>query len=478
MATFSHDDIVSLLDRTTDRDGWLTPMLEDADGSAALGALIEQFVRMGRAMDYTSLVGFISSAPGGGVGTSVVTMSRPSSGTSGTIPVGYRFIDDRGVVAVVATPVAVASGDLTAQIPVETLRQTEAVNTDDDSTLAVVPDAGVVLDSLGTTALLAPVGNPAIVATTLQTVTATTLILGGASDWLAIHGKERGQIRQAGEDTDSYRARVRNIPDAVSPRAIGQAIQAAASRGGLPLFQVLEPFPDLASASVKDPLGLGSFAPFYLDDAVEGFAGDYLAELVDRRDATAYFRVSATAPLVDPALDGMFLDFSFLDDPDLGFLDTGTDPNVNSALMSLWTDVNAKKAAGVAFDVFTQEAVREVGAGSSSSGSDTVVWTLTPGAGKTWLYVDGYFGHGFNSAPLPTSLPFPASLHKIRFTFDDASTFTTVAFSFLWEERITLQNYVGQGIQQRPITKVEGIVASDGTHPVNLVGVLFVVELA
>lgn len=477
MDDFSHDGIVAQLGRTTDKDGWLDPMLADADGAAALGALIEQFVRMGKAVDYTGLIGYISSAPGGGWGTCQLTMTRPASGTSGTIPAGYQFLDERGVVLILATPVVVASGATQIILPLRTLRLTEAVNTEDDAVVVVASGAGIVKDSLGTTSLITPPGNGTIVSTTFQIVTAATQILGGSSDWLSVHGAERGQIRQFGEDTDAYRARVRNIPDAVGPLAIGQAVQAAASRAGFPQFVVLEPFPQLASSDIVDPLGLDSFDPFFADDNVEGFTGDQLSELVGRREATAYFRIEPTAPLQDPQVLGMFCDFGFCDDPVMGFLDTGADAAIEAALMSMWEDVNGKKAGGVGFDIFTGAATRLIPVGHSAANSDTTVWSVFAPAGKTWMYVDGYYGHGFDFAPLPTTLPLPASRHQIKFTFSDATTYTTPAFTSLYEERITLAQYLARSIPVKPITRIDGIIRSDGTHPVNLVGNIFVFEV-
>lgn len=478
MADFSQDGIIDLLARTTDKDGWLDPQLADPDGAAALLALVAQFTRMGKAVDYTGMIGMISTAPGGNAGTCILVLSRSVSGTAGTIPAGYQFADERGVRMIVSTPVPVAGGALQILLPLQTLRQTEAVNTEDDAAVGVAPDAGVVLDVLGTTALLAPAGSPSVVATTFQFPVSTTQILGGASDWLAIHGAERGQIRQTGEDTASYRARVINIPDAVSPKAICLAVQGAASRGGLPLYFVLEPFPQTASPAITVPLGLGSFKPFFADDATYGFAGDVVAELVSRREATAYFRLEPQAQIQDAVVKGLFCDFGFLDDTAYGFADTGPDPAVNASLLSMWADVFAKKAGGVNFDLFVGEPLRLVGVGHTALNAETVVWTLNAPVGKAWIYVDGYFGHNFELAPLPTTLPLPASHHKVRFTFSDATTFTTASFFPHYEERITLQNFFARGAPQKTITKIEGIVQSDGTHPSNFVGVVLVAEMA
>jgi hypothetical protein len=484
---FSFDDLVALLRRTTDRDGFLDPILADPDGFAILGAAVEMFVRVSAAGGYDCDEAFISSAAGGGGGTSSATVSRPASGTSGTIPRGYTFVDPRGVVLFVQTDVPVASGALSVLLPLETLRHTEAVNTDDDQALSVAPTANVVLDSLGTTAIVAPAGDPSIVSTTFQVVGDVGPIVGGASDWLSVLGRERSVVRQVGEDTESYRARVRDIPDAVSPKAIGRAVQAAVSRVGLFPFLVLEPFDDGASAAVKDPLGLSSFAAMCFDAGGGTTSSDYcdelpfVREMVSRREATAYFRVSPQAygiPIPEDAM--LFCDDGFCDDPILGFIGDGTlDPRILSGFLAVQQDVDAKRAAGVAFDVYAVEDLSYSGVGDSASAADTSVFSLVPASGGSWVWIDAEFGHDFHLSPPLTSFPPAGVSHSVRVTFDDATTFETPQFGDIWSERLSLRRMLDLGMPpSKPIVKVEGMLTSDGTIHPNLVGWVRVVELS
>lgn len=476
-AAFSHQDMVDLLGRTTDKDGWLDDLLASADGQATLGAAIEIASRVSRAADHDLDCASISAAPGGTPGTSVVVLARPSSGTSGSIPSGYRFEDDRGVVLVAQTIIPVASGALTVFVPVETLRLSEMVNTEDDALIEVAADAGVVLDSLATTSLVAPPGDPSIVATTLQVISADQ-ILGGAADWLSVLGKERGQLRQPGEDTASYRARVRNIPDAVSPRAVGQAVQAAISRVGLPPFLTEEPFNDGAEPAVKVPPGLSNFDRFYLD---VDFLDDGGIELTDRRTSTAYFRVvpETQTAIVVPAPAGPFLDFMFLDDPVAGYLaaDSSLDPRVMASFLAIVQDVEAKRAAGVNWDLFVAQATREDGIGHSTSNVLTSVWQVFAPPGDSWLFASGSFGHDFALAPQPLSGTVPGSFHRIRFHFVDSTSFDLPDHPDLAGESWNIDALLKIGFPFKAITSIEGFTQSDGTHPMNLVGTWFVVQL-
>lgn len=59
------------------------------------------------------------------------------------------------------------------------------------------------------------------------TITHTTAGVGGAFPALELLGEERGMPRRAGEPVDAYRARLRALPDTVTPGALRRAIAAA-----------------------------------------------------------------------------------------------------------------------------------------------------------------------------------------------------------------------------------------------------------
>lgn len=492
MAVLTHDDLVALLRRTTDRDGWLDPILADPDGEAAMGAQVEVFARASVGVDYNAALGLISRSPGGQPGASSILVSRGTSGTSGTIPRGYLFRDARGAQAVVQTPVPVASGALSVSLPVETLRRTEAVNFADDPVFEVDPDAGVVLDSLGTTALIAPLGDPAAVATTFQEVGEGDPISGGASDWLSVHGDERGQQRQAGESTESYRARVRNIPDAVSPIAIGDGVLAAAARLGIEA-RVLEPFSDGATAALKDVHGLGEIFPLFASStnsagtaaaAALSPGADFLdddvpeREVLDRRMATAYLRVMLAGLPRDPGFAVLYLDDGFADDPVAGYPDVGFPSVVSAQGMAIWEEVYRKKAGGVQHDVQLDVATRERGSGSTAAAVETVVFTIAPAAGRGWVFAEAIGGldGALNAFPPGAVLPL-AAYWRLRLTWLDGSTSLGPVMSNRGASRLTLQALAASGARVQPITQVEGIAISDGAVTARLVATVFVLEM-
>jgi hypothetical protein len=476
-AVVDRASLLDLLRRCVDADGWLAPLLADPDSAAVLLATVDVFARGGRAVDYNGRLGLISDAPGGSAGTASITVARAASGTSGTIPRGYAFLDDRRVALVVQTDVPVAAGDLTVVVPLETLRRCEAVGTEDDASIAISAGNTVVLDALGTTALIAPPGDPAAVATTFQTVAAAGPILAGSTDYLSLHGSERGQARQPGEDTESYRARVRNIPDAVSPLAISQGVQGAASRAGLPPFLVSEPFDDGATPATKADALLGSFSGIF------GDSGDFMddplgpGEVLDRRTARAYFRLDPTGPLPAPDGLGFFCDADFCDDPVYGFLDVGQHPAVLASLMSVWEEANRKRAAGVQFDLYGAPPAEVVGVGSTTAGVDTLAWTVLPPAGATWVLVDAHAGHDFALPPQPAAGVVPGSSHFVRFDFSDGTSFDAPRWALQHEQRLAPSLLLPLGFPWKPIVGVRGFAASDGVHPINLVGAFRFLEL-
>jgi hypothetical protein len=495
MAALSHDDFVALLRRTTDSDGWLDPILDDPDGEAAMGACIEIFTRASAAMDYDCNLGLISLAPGGTPGTSSIQISRTTTGTSGTIPVNFPFVDGRGVRVLTTAPVAIGAGVASIALPVQTIRETEGVNTEDDPGFAIDPAAPVVLDGASVTVLIAPPGSAGIVATTFQTVGPSTKITGAMSDYLSLHGSERGQIRQAGEETEAYRTRVRTIPDAVSPIAVSDGVLTVASQLGI-IATVLEPFADGATPALKTTHGLGSFFPMFWSStntagtqasAAASPATDFLddtgdnREVVDRRTATAYFRIELAGLLFDTAQPGgevFFWDDGYWDDPVAGFPDVGFPPSVSALGNAIWEEANRKKAGGVSFDILLRATTKTYAAGSTTLAAETVVWTMTPAAGHAWIFADMVAGHdgALNAFPPGLLVP-PTAYHRLKFTFLDGSTFTTPPFYGRESERLTPDRFSALGAHLQPITLVQGIVLSDTVCIVNLVATLFALDL-
>lgn len=488
MTAFVLQDFVDLLRRTTD-SGWLDPLLSDPDSSAVLLGMAQEFTRLSEAGDRACLAGAISTASGGRPGVAVVTISRTASGTGGTIPAGYGFVDARGTKLVSTDAVPVGVGALTVVIHVQSLRQTELVNTEDDAQVTIDPSATSVLDSAATTVLVAPAGSPGVVSTTFTTVVSATQILGGSGDYLSLHGKERGQLRQPHESEESYRLRVRNIPDSITPIAVSQGVRGAASQVGLEGVIIREPFEDEATPALKDRYGLTTMATYYMSAVLPpassprvDFVDDpFFApfplpagfrlkprETVSSREGRAYFRIETPSAISDPDGIRFFSDVGFFDDPVFGYLDVEQHPQVIASLMAIWEEANRKRAAGVQFDVLLPLSTTVVVSGHVAFAGTATAVTATAPAGKYWLMMDLVVSH---DAALSGVAPNPAAdSHRLLFTFSDATTFTTPVYSGIDSEPLNTSRLLALGFPfDKQVVSIQGRVTGAGARDLNLV---------
>jgi len=531
-------DFLALLRRTTDT-AWLEGMIASPDGSAVLDALFAIANAVDVSVEEGCDTGLAITAPGGTQGAMVLTLTRTVPAGSATIPKGYLFKTTGGIQLGLVLDVVVAANQATIVLPLVTLRSSEVVNTGVDGAFddfavgatadgLVDPNSPEVLDS-GGFRIIGPPGSVSVTPPFLK-FSASTPILGGASDWLSAHGDERGQRRQSGEATDAYRRRVTNIPEAVSPLGVADGVQGAASAVNLPIPAILEPFEDQASPALKANLGLSTFGgvyatgvegdsppgrPFgardrsadspekdFLDDAGTDFddPGDLPRELVGLRESRAYFRIAVPGPIVDPDNSRMFYSGTenpvspagrppgardaaatspardFWDDPVYGYPDVQDHPQVIGALMSVWEEANRKKAAGVQFDLYLNLITLEIGVGSSLLAAETVVFNLVPPAGKAWWLRDAKADH--SSLDLLGLTPVdPASMwHRVQFTFEDGTIFITPAFRNVWSERLDETALLAMGYPFKRITAIDGMARSNGIDPITVVGTFFMLE--
>lgn len=539
METF--DTLLALLQRTTDRDGWLQPLLNDPDSAVVLGSSIAVFARAGATIPHNIAQATLSDASGGSPGTSSITVKRATGSTTGTLPKGFLFRDPRGCQAVLTLDVVVIA-QTTLVLPVQTLRQTELVNTEDDPEFAVDPSQLPIASSGAGGVLIAPtavivltvavggalgvmtftwainngnasapvptsggsfpfaipstlihvlfaagtydvgdvftvnadgtvtfVGNGSGVVTqtagvdgTTFEVVSSTQILGGAADYLSVHGEARGAFRQPNEQTAPYRARVRNIPDAVTPVAISQTVLQAVQQLGLPPAKILEPFALGETPALLTRLAWGSFGSPAFD------VGDFFDDpgvpliMLDRRTATAYFEVNLQDYVTDPGgLEMFFDDGSYFDDPVLGFAEDSSvlPPPVLSALLALVQDIYQKHGGGVNFDVFLFGDTTVIGEGSSSANVATKVFDLAPSGGKIWYVDAGFAGHDCSSIVHAAAVS-----HFIVFDLEDGSHLTTATYHAQDTQRLRAPD-----LPTQRVTGIHGWVTSDGTGVGNLV---------
>ena len=310
------------------------------------------------------------------------------------------------------------------------------------------------------------------------TYVSSTPITGASSDWLSALGNERGCIRQDGEDGEAYRARVRMIPDAVSPLAIARAVDATAT--ALPERWLAEPFNDGADPNVKLAANLGFFDGFFCDS---DFCDDPLGvSLADKqpvanlecsgiRESRAYVRVDLVGQLQEP--DGLVLycDDGFCDDPQWGYPDVHTHPVIQGAEQALLQQMQLKVAGGVNFDVYLENSETLVQQGTLSgttSAGGTPVITLTPVAGTAWYLREGLLTADMGNRHWAVT----GQGIAVRLTLDDGTTLQTP-----WAQGVvSLRSYELEalGYRGQRVTSIEclGLTLYDLEPPysMNLIG--------
>ena len=380
----TQQDLMNLLTRSTD-PGWLSGMLNQPDGHAIVNAWLAIFAQASVAVSGQVDCSMISTAPTGTPGNCTLTLRRTSTGTTGTIPKGYTFVTNLLTALVVETEVDIGSSQATVAIPLVTVRRIDLVNTvlnafDDLLSAGDYPDA--ILGTNNQSPPLDSSGNALLGGTHVAgyslTYVSSSPIANAASDWLSVHGAERACFRQQGEDGESYRARVRLIPDAVSPNAVARAVDGPASI--LPTRWLAEPFNDGADPDVRLALNLGWFDSSFCD---VDYADDWLGvpatgatigkrpiatlETPGMRESRAFCRLDLVGDLQDPDGFLLYADAGYCDETAWGYPDVGVPavgsglgvhPTIGAASDALFEELRAKLAGGVEYDVYLEDSTQ------------------------------------------------------------------------------------------------------------------------
>ena len=403
----SQADLLALIRRISD-ETWLNGVLSTPDGQAIVAAWLAVWEAASIAVSKQVDCSMISSAPAGSPGVATLVLSRADTSVDDYVPQGFTFVTNLGVVLIVATPVHVVTGQATVALPLVTLRQTDLVNTVSNAFDDIL-DPGDFVDAILGDA------NPACSFFDLShgpgvlTYVSSSPIVGAIEDWLSAHGDERGCKRQAGEDGESYRARVRLIPDAVSPRAVAAALDGASPL--LPERWMVEPFVDEADPAARLDLQLG-FADTLACDS--GFCDDWTGEplpaklplntceTVGLRESRAYVRVDLVGDLREPDGSVLYCDAGYCDDDVWGYPDVETHPAIAAAEQVLQQELRNKLAGGVQSDIYLDDATylqasQEV---ILASPGVALILDLSPPAGTAWYLQEGLL----TAAPLdPTT---------------------------------------------------------------------------
>ena len=420
----SKSDLLALLKRISD-ETWLSGMLSTPDGQAIVNAWTAVWEAASIAVSKQVDCSMISTAPAGAFGVCTLVLSRADATAAGSIPQGYTFISNLGVSLIVATPITIASGQATVALPLVTLRQTDLVNTVENAFDDILDPGDFVDAILGTANPACPFFDAPHSAGTLV-YQSSTPIVGAIEDWLSAHGDERGCKRQAGEDGENYRARIRLIPDAVSPNAVAAALDGASPL--LPERWMVEPFDDGADPAVRLALKLGRFDMPACDGSFcDDWTGEPLAdklplntcETVGLRESRAYVRVDLVGDLEEPDGSVLYCDAGYCDDDRWGYPDVGTNPAISSAAQALQQELRNKLAGGVQSDIYLDDATylqasQEV---VMASPGMALILDLTPPAGTAWYLREGLL----TAAPLNPATQAIA----LGLMFADSSTLLT-----------------------------------------------------
>ena len=430
-------DLLALLNRTMD-PAWIEAIQSTADGAAVINALLAIGARVSQVVDDGGTSANISLASGGLPGTCAVTFTRTVGNLGFTLPKGYPFVTVNGVRLVTPIEVVYIAPTTTFIVPLVTLRNAEAINTGLDAAFTtgltgdVISGAGAPVVTDG--AAIKVLGPPGSGVAGDCAVTSATAITGSISDWLAAIGTERGQQRQAYETTEYYRARVRNLADAVSPKAISAAVNGIVDRRDMGPAYFVETFDSGEDAATRALYNLALWNPYYgesdvalryfWDTFVSVFAGARVDPVlsVSNREARAYFQIEMPGVYPEGTEYRFYSDDGYFDDPVVGFADVGAE-QAFAVYMSAYEEANRKRAGGVQFDILSNPWYPVEGYGvSAGPAPPVIVFTLTAPVGVGWLLVDCSYGNALDPGPPGTS-----EGGALMFTFTDATTFFSPA---------------------------------------------------
>ncbi len=202
----TQSDLLDVVQRVLPTE-YLGPMLPPAPptyGWAVFQAQAAQEARASQAAEHLGCGLFVLTAPDAARAVGTLTLTRPTA-TAGALTVlaGSLFAAPGGRVYVATSSAAFGALDTSVTIPVQAQRAGYEYN---------LP-AGLV------TQIVRLDTDPVFADPTIR-VGASTAMAGGVFGWLDALGADRGIARLSGESADAYRARLRQLPDTVTPAAI------------------------------------------------------------------------------------------------------------------------------------------------------------------------------------------------------------------------------------------------------------------
>jgi hypothetical protein len=223
IVAFTQQDLLDLYERLLPPH-YIEPLKTIGPGYEILQAAAAAGARLSQAVERYGCAAYILSATGGAKATGAVEFYRPAANAEGipvTILKGTVVKSSRGGRKFITTADAVfAASDLGPfTVPVEAFLEGYNYN---EPGIVLAADATVLEGEIDTIVTL--VENPDVGDVTFR-VRHPTTTFGGVDAALDQHGIDRQILRGIGEADDSYRGRIRALPDNISPNAVDRALQ-------------------------------------------------------------------------------------------------------------------------------------------------------------------------------------------------------------------------------------------------------------
>jgi hypothetical protein len=268
ITALTQQDLLDLVERLLPAH-YIDALKEPGPGYEVLQAYAAIFARVSAALERTGRDAVILLAGQGGVAAGSIQLSRPAphpDGLTVAVKAGSRLTTSNGGREFRATDaVSFAPADLGPKtLPVQALTLGYEWNVPGEAATA----AGEVLPGdIDTVVSLVEDPDYGDVTFAVKQAVATS---GGADGALAAHGSDRGLERRPTEQVESYRLRVRQVPQTVSPSGLKAALTELLTPFNLG-FDFIETW-DMAYQTCWDspgsPIGASTFNPnlFAYDD--------------------------------------------------------------------------------------------------------------------------------------------------------------------------------------------------------------------
>jgi len=223
IVAFTQQDLLDLYERLLPNH-YLAPLKEIGPGYEILQAAAAAGARLSQAVERFACGAYILSSTGGSKSTGSIEFYRPTANAEGipvTILKGTIVQSSRGGRKYLTTEDALFGPNDLGPLTVPVIAFLEGYNYNEPG-IVLAADGGVLEGEIDTIDTLVEDPDVGDVTFRVRHPVATS---GGIDPSLDQHGKDRLIFRGVGEGDDSYRGRIRALPDNISPNAVDRALQ-------------------------------------------------------------------------------------------------------------------------------------------------------------------------------------------------------------------------------------------------------------